>query len=90
MKNWWVSFYINEQESIWEIHSPWCFTSIPDMYGFVTICAAVKAATPEEAKQYIQGCIEKGDIDRWRFVEPRPDNWSPFSDRFRKRDWMVW
>jgi len=26
----------------------------------------------------------------WRFVEERPDDWSPFSDRFPQADWMEW
>ncbi len=30
------------------------------------------------------------DAVTWRFVEERPDDWSPFGDRFPKADWMQW
>jgi hypothetical protein len=52
--------------------------------GFTTLCAVVEAGTEWEArKQVLKNWPAEGPprSTRWRFIEPKPDGWTP-GDRF--------
>jgi hypothetical protein len=77
-----------------ELNSPWWISGENDDAHI--ICAAVRARSEDHAKLLI---IMSHDVEHvewasqdinWRFVEERPDTWSPFSDRFPRAEWMKW
>ncbi len=98
MTNYWISWYQTPVE--FELHSPWWISG----YRYVlddtaedgereqaTICAAVHAMDEDAAKKVIVDSHDTvpGAIE-WRFCEERPDDWTPFCDRFQRVKWMVW
>ena len=91
MNNYWVSFWVHEKDlSAFEYHGPW-WESGWDLQDRRSFCAAVLASSEEEAKKVINNSFDNGhSLDEWRFVNYRPEEWSPFNDRFQKVDWMKW
>lgn len=55
-----------------------------------TICAAVVAIDEEEAKGLVREAYESDVEPDFRFVEARPDDWSPYAPRFPERKEMYW
>jgi hypothetical protein len=43
-----------------------------------------------EAASIISRCPDVPEKLQMRFIDARPDDWSPFSDRFVRGDWMQW
>ena len=94
MKNFWISWNAPRGQ-VFELLSPWWISGTYS--GGVTICAAVKAATPAEAKAPIYAAYEihPGSL-RFRFVSEKPDGWAPWdaaegeTSRFQRDEWMVW
>jgi hypothetical protein len=96
----WVSWYCpNDMMGKFELHSPWWISgeTMEDDDGkfAFTLCAAVMATSEDQAKLKVvmshdAPYIERANAVEWRFADPRPDDWSPFSDRFPKADWMQW
>jgi len=90
--NFWLSWKHYPKYGIFELHSPWWISGEGDDYK--TIVAAVKAESEKQAKDIIE---ESYDVPlfldpspEWRFCDKRPDDWSPFCDRFPRADWMIW
>lgn len=94
MTNYWVSWWhlesFNTDDMGFEIHSPWWISGQRGSDGATSICAAIKAESEESAKAKIIYSYDITRILEFRFCEERPDDWTPFSDRFPKRDWMQW
>lgn len=87
----WVSFH--SRSGTFELHSPWWISGYgsEDDAEFDIICAALMATDDEDVRRQISACHDEPDFQAWfRFIEPRAPDWSPFSDRFRKADWMQW
>lgn len=83
MTKYWISWYYKKEDGAFEIHSPWWFTSED------TICAAIQ--TDMLPEKYIQLSYDKPPENiKFRFVDKKADDWSPFSDRFQKAGWMKW
>jgi hypothetical protein len=55
-----------------------------------TICAAIIAEDEEAARRIVIEAHDKPVVPEWRFVEARPEDWTPFCDRFQRKDWMKW
>jgi hypothetical protein len=86
---WWVSWYLREGQPAFELWSPWWVSGYTD--DQTIFCAAVIAEDEEAAMQAVIDSFDSEPDDlEWRFVEDRPADWSPFNDRFRASDWMVW
>lgn len=84
---WWVSWY---SSGAFEYHGPW-WISGGEVGGRDTICAAVIAPTEEAARDVIVSAHDDPSVVlEWRFVDERPDAWSPFGDRFPRAAWMRW
>lgn len=100
MKRFWISWYHTPVMGQFELHSPWWVSGarhVADRLAFdevreePTICAAVQADHEEAAKAIVQASYDVPPHEiEWRFCEERPDDWSPFSGRFPKADWMKW
>lgn len=103
MKNFWVSFWAAREFGAFEIHSPWWFsgyrfkpgTKLDDIDDEDTtessVCAAVRAESEEAAREFIYQSFDvRPECIEFRFVEERPADWSPYSDRFRQAAWMKW
>lgn len=91
-KNFWVSWYNTVPLNQFELHSPWWVSGSRESDDADTVCAAVKAVDEGAARNVILHSYDTpppGGVE-WRFVEPRADDWSPFSGRFGRADWMVW
>lgn len=91
MKSYWLSWY-DTLYGKWELHSPWWVSGYRVADEARTICAAVRAPDEESAKRLIVMAHDEPrprDLE-WRFVDERPDDWSPFNDRFPRADWMKW
>lgn len=92
---WWVSFYANGERSVgnFEMVYPWWVSGMRCGDEAETVCCAVLAETEDDAKRQICDTFDEptGPADlEWRFCEPKPKGWAPFSDRFERADWMVW
>lgn len=73
-----------------ELHLPW-WISGTRADGADTVCAAVIAASEDAAREIIFDCYDKRPFDiEWRFCDERAADWSPFSERFPRADWMQW
>ena len=84
----WASWYAHPLVS-YTLHSPW-WVSGTRLDGSPVICAAIEADSSYAA---IDAVIDAHDTMvelEWRFVEARPEGWSPFSERFPRADWMRW
>lgn len=90
---WWLSWWTPAGGS-WELHSPWWISgekvnmNTGDVLAH-SVVAAVVAPTAEEAKRIVESVHDATQLE-WRFCERRPDDWSPFSDRFPRASWMRW
>ena len=85
----WVSFWVHRRdlESMKaDVHWPWWISGV-DAGGRRSVCVAVEYMTPEHAQVELERAFK---VDEWRFVEPRAADWSPFSRRFLRADWMKW
>lgn len=98
MGNYWVSWYADE--SPFTLVCPWWYSgyrvmakrlAFDETWDQPTLCAAMRAADENEAKEAILACHDDRPKEmEWRFCNVRPDDWSPFDDRFQKKDWMRW
>jgi len=85
----WLSWRHDEGLGEFELKWPWWISGY-DFDDKVCICAAVRANSKAEAEELILNSYDKrpSDLD-WRFCEEKPADWSPFSGRFPKADWMC-
>lgn len=94
MTNWWISFSSPEEMMpTFEYHGPWWVSGSFEQNDkdHLNVCLAIRAETEEEAKNKVVNCFDNGNEQLiWRFCEEHSDDWSPFSDRFRRSNWMVW
>lgn len=88
MRPFWVSWW--GEPGTFELHRPWWISGERDD-GKPSICAAVLAQDEFTARLSVQWAHnDKDAIIEWRFSEEKPKGWSPFGDRFRQADWMIW
>ena len=88
--NFWISWIHEEEMGGFELHSPWWISGSGER-SEITICAAVRACSQEYAMGFIRTAYDTPPTGLiFRFVEERPVNWSPFSARFPRADWMKW
>lgn len=90
LPKWWISWY--DTGVPFTLETPWWISGYvvwPDEQA--TICAAVAAPDAEAAMKIIRDAHDTapGTI-QWRFVDERPVDWQPFTDRFPRADWMKW
>jgi len=93
----WVSWWDDPVVSF-EIHSPWWFSGMrfnnsgddDDDGGQSSVCAAIWATSEDDAKRQVVESYDDPVTLEWRFAEERHPQWTPFSDRFQRRDWMHW
>lgn len=100
MSSFWISWFHKPAMGAFELHSPWWVSGsreVANRFTFdeghsePTICAAVRAEDEAAAKEAVTAAYDMRPADmEWRFCEPRPDDWSPFSGRFPRADWMKW
>lgn len=86
MENWWLSWYeplVGTFTMTW----PWWITG-ERADGYLTICAAVRAKTEQDAKLIISDMVD-ADVE-WRFCERKHRYWLPFNERFKREGWMEW
>lgn len=98
MKKYWVSFNcsVNLMENF-EMHSPWWISGsqINSNYEITShsICCAIQQPNKREVYRYVRSCFDKGYEPKrikYRFIDEKPNSWSPFCDRFPKAKWMKW
>jgi len=91
-KSFWVSWYHDPDGPEFELWSPWWISGWRPVDDFEkvhsTVCAAIKAENEDAAKAKVLSSYDEPVEIEWRFVEGRPDEWSPFSARFPKAKWM--
>lgn len=91
MNKFWLSWYHTEDMGPLELHSPWWVSGYRGSDDAATICAAVIATDETEAESLIRASYDtQPDGIDWRFCEEQTRDWSPFCDRFPRRDWMQW
>jgi len=91
LKPFWVRFKTSMGH--FEYEGPWWCSGLvgderdpkPDI-----IVAAVMAYSEEAAKSILRGTHDDGYEPAFDYVSRRNKNWSPFSERFPRRDWMRW
>lgn len=89
-KRWWVSWWSGKDDGSFTLHSPWWISGERGEDDKQSFCAALIASTPEEAMGAVTDSYDRPHDLEWRFVNERPDDWSPFCDRFKPRKWMQW
>jgi hypothetical protein len=90
MKNYWISWY-GPKAYAFTLYSPWWISGTAwskDDDEIDIFCAAVKANSEEDAKEVIRKSHDKYEELDFRFCSERPDDWSPFCERFERADWM--
>lgn len=92
MKSFWISWWHDiEKLGEFELHSPWWRSGIRMSDDAESICAAIQGYDEAQAKERVLMSYDERPEDlEWRFVEERPDDWSPFSGRFPRAAWMQW
>ena len=98
MSSFWISWYHRPDMGAFELHSPWWVSGrrvthepLKDVLEEPTVVAAVQAVDEIAAKNIVRQSYDAPPADiEWRFCEPRPDDWTPFNDRFPKAAWMRW
>lgn len=92
MKRFWLSWYCDRMGEF-ELWWPWWVSGYRmDENQTPTICAAVIAKDEDAAWQVV---IDSHDDPKpteleQRFCEEQESDWSPFTDRFPRADWMRW
>lgn len=88
----WLSWeHEPDRMGAFELHSPW-WVSGETIEGYTkTICAAVRAPSVDAAWDLIAESYDKcpGAIPI-RFCQRKGDDWSPYSERFPRAEWMQW
>lgn len=88
--NYWLSWY-HPTDLHFSLSAPhWTTGYTPDNQA--TVCSAVQALSPYQAKEIIANAYQpfrSAQAIIWRFCESKPDGWQPFNDRFPKGD-FVW
>lgn len=91
---WWLSWEASQEE--FELHSPWWVSGFAyyeqdgEEIERATICAAVRAATEDEAKAKILAAHDGPVVLEWRFCSDKGPDYDPFNGRFPRADWMAW
>lgn len=92
MKQFWVSWWQKNEYGAFEIHFPWWISGsreLNDNEDEHSICAAIKAKSEKDAKEFIYKSYDKRPDDlEFRFCTEFEGE--PYSDRFQKADWMKW
>ena len=88
MTNYWLSWY--GSHGAFTLHWPWWISgaAFRGDEEIPTICAAVQAVDEEAAKEIVRESLDEPVDLEWRFVNPREDDWSPYSGRFPRAKWM--
>lgn len=93
MKKYWLSWYHSTAElGMFKLSWPVWNVGQDGESDSEIMRAAVKAKNEEAAMHIIVSSyddIMAGDIE-FIFVDEKPVDWSPFSDRFPKASWMKW
>jgi hypothetical protein len=85
----WISWHSTEEMSAFELNTPWWISGYRGSDDAAIICAAVKAASKEHAEQIIYESYDNRPASiEFRFCDERPDDWTPFCDRFKRAEWM--
>lgn len=91
LKNYWLSWYCASADyGKFELHWPWWVSGERMSDNALTICAAVRAETPDDAMKIIENCYDAPTRLEWRFCEVRAHDWQPYGGRFPKAEWMKW
>lgn len=91
MKKYWISWKHCAYFSPFEIHSPWWISGKSADCEYSMICAALKAKDEEKACEFIYKSYDKEPKEiEFRFCQHQDKDWSPFSERFPKAEWMKW
>lgn len=89
LRSYWCSWSTRETH---ELHYPWWVsgTILRNNSEDATIyCAAVRAESEHDARAIIRTAyVAPPRFLEWRFVDECTDDWSPYSDRFPRADWM--
>jgi hypothetical protein len=89
LKAFWISWVQTKGHGTFELHSPWWYSGTTENGS--TVCAAVRAEDEDAARICVYESYDKTPFSlEWRFVDPKPDSWSPFSERFPRGPWMKW
>lgn len=93
MRAFWISYYVpTDRLKDFELHSPWWISGYTsEERERATIVAAVWDETEAAAAKRFRDAFDERPEFEERFIDPvQGDDWSPFSDRFPKSDWMAW
>lgn len=88
MKNFWLSWWWLDADGAFELHWPWWISGWRES-DEASVCAAVRAESEDAARELVLASYDKrpGNVE-FRFVEERPDDWTPYNSRFKQGDWM--
>lgn len=87
----WLSWWHTDDLGAFELRWPWWWTGTRMGDGARSVCAAIRAETVEDALGAVLASYDtRHDRLAWRFASTRPDDWSPFSERFSRAKWMRW
>jgi hypothetical protein len=90
LKKYWISWYHDENFSPFELETAWWISGEEYNKNRKMICAAIYSDHIALAHQKIQMLydIPPREIE-FRFCEEKPNDWTPYCDRFPKADWMT-
>lgn len=89
MTAYWLSWYHRQDYPSFELAWPWWVTGQRLSDGADTICAAIRADSESDALMAVRAAYDTDPgVLQVRFIEERPDGWTPYGDRFSKASWM--
>ncbi len=86
MNKYWISWWHREDMGRFDLKWPcWWTGSTCEKPELLAYCAAVKVEQGEDILEIVRTSYSRFPDDiKWRFVIPKSDDWTPYSDRFTK------
>ena len=90
MTAYWLSWWHPHTVGEFDLSIPW-WISQTSVEGEQAICAALRARDDAAALENIFASYDARPRKlEFRFIEPKPPEWSPFTKRFPREHWMQW
>ncbi len=87
--NYWIGFWTDMEPE--DFQTGWPHQLLGALDGGWKFHVAIQARSEKEAVGIIfDSFVGEADHIRILFLEPKPNDWSPFNGSFEREDWMRW
>ncbi len=87
----WLSWWLTEETGDFDLDWPWWVSGTRASDDAEAVCAAVRASSAMAAMEIVMQAhdVRPSKLEV-RFCEVQPEDWTPFTSRFQKAEWMRW